>query len=539
MLQVPLSLAQKTLKEKARLQRAMNFSLHLFPVQNYVLTLEELIANDYPVHSNLLRSQVLGDEIPVDAEDWKEPVIPPSKVKPGESRKLLAVDCEMCYTSAGLELTRVSVIDESLQTVYDTLVKPERDILDYNTRYSGITAIQMINVTTTLQEVQEKLLDLIDEDTILMGHSLENDLRALKIKHPFIIDTALLYNSPSGPPAKPSLKHLASTFLKKTIQLNALQTSDNGTIHTHDSIEDARTVMELVKLKLERGPNFGVKESEYESIWEKIASGMVDEVHHDNSAGMNEREAEDKNSAKVGALIDYRSSCVKFGTGAKTVVTCHNDEEIMNGLLDTLRNDKEDRVVWARFRDLEVHYGTDFHTAETSTTNQTATSTSGPTPNVAGITSSPATRPLPFVQERSKPQQELRPTDPDAMDLEEGEIGDDEDDQMECEDSAKEAEAKRREHLDLIRVLSSLDERIRTIWEELPKKAAFIIFSGNGDMRKVASLTAKKQEYQRLFCTQPISKIPLSKQWSEDDQSELQRAVEVAKNGVAMMVVKE
>ena len=46
-----------------------------------------------------------------------------------------AVDCEMCYTTAGLELTRVSVVDMELQPVYEAIVLPPRPIVDYNTRY--------------------------------------------------------------------------------------------------------------------------------------------------------------------------------------------------------------------------------------------------------------------------------------------------------------------------------------------------------------------------------------------------------------------
>lgn len=62
---------------------------------------------------------------------------------------MICIDCEMvsssaklfgrltvlqCFTKAGLELTRVSVIDEQLKVLYDTLVLPSNPILDYNTR---------------------------------------------------------------------------------------------------------------------------------------------------------------------------------------------------------------------------------------------------------------------------------------------------------------------------------------------------------------------------------------------------------------------
>ena len=53
---------------------------------------------------------------------------------------MFAVDCEMCLTREGSELTSISVLDESEQLVYGTLVKPDNPITDYLTRYSGITA---------------------------------------------------------------------------------------------------------------------------------------------------------------------------------------------------------------------------------------------------------------------------------------------------------------------------------------------------------------------------------------------------------------
>ena len=47
-----------------------------------------------------------------------------------------ALDCEMCYTTVGLQLTRVSVINMSLEPIYEKLVKPSHPIVDYNTRYN-------------------------------------------------------------------------------------------------------------------------------------------------------------------------------------------------------------------------------------------------------------------------------------------------------------------------------------------------------------------------------------------------------------------
>ena len=85
--------------------------------------------------------------------------------------------------------------------------------------------------------VQEEFLKLVYKETILVGHSLENDLLALKNSHGLVIDTAVLYKHPRGASYKTALRVLSRKFLSQEIQQ-----SSNG----HDSIEDAKATMELV-----------------------------------------------------------------------------------------------------------------------------------------------------------------------------------------------------------------------------------------------------------------------------------------------------
>lgn len=172
---------------------------------------------------------------------------------------LYGIDCEMCYTCNGLELTRVTVIDQECNILLDELVKPIQPITDYNTRYSGITAQLLHNVTTTVVQARQHVLDLLSHTTntrlqstdtvIVCGHSLDNDLRALRISYPYIIDTTILYPHPAGLPHKSALRYLASNHLARVIQ--------QGTTG-HDPREDAIAALQLVQLKLLHGPTYGL-----------------------------------------------------------------------------------------------------------------------------------------------------------------------------------------------------------------------------------------------------------------------------------------
>lgn len=48
-------------------------------------------------------------------------------------------------------------------------------------RFSGVTEEDLENTTITLRDVQAVLLCMFSSDTILIGHSLESDLFALKV----------------------------------------------------------------------------------------------------------------------------------------------------------------------------------------------------------------------------------------------------------------------------------------------------------------------------------------------------------------------
>ncbi|XP_026730717.1 RNA exonuclease 5 [Trichoplusia ni] len=209
-----------------------------FPRTQLVLSAWQLIEENYPVPLKGKLSDAYSDYVLT-----KHEYAPVTAKSP-----MFGIDCEMCLTNAGSELTRVSVVNEKHEVVYESLVKPFNEITDYLTRFSGITKSLLNDVTKRLHEVQTDLQSLLPPDAILVGQSLNTDLHALKMMHPYVIDTSLLYNFAGERTRKPKLKTLAKEFLNESIQMGT-----DG----HCSTEDSLAALKLVQLKLSKSMAFG------------------------------------------------------------------------------------------------------------------------------------------------------------------------------------------------------------------------------------------------------------------------------------------
>ncbi|TBU13213.1 exonuclease [Hamiltosporidium tvaerminnensis] len=149
---------------------------------------------------------------------------------------IVSIDCEMVKTSYGKEVGRVSILDNQCNVIYDKIIKPEAEIMDYLTEYSGLDKDSFEHAVSFL-EMKNDLKKIIGKNTIILGHSLFNDLNVLKIYHDRLIDTSHLYKTKDN--YKTSLKNLSKKYLNKEIQSKS-----------HCSIEDAKVCLELLALKI-------------------------------------------------------------------------------------------------------------------------------------------------------------------------------------------------------------------------------------------------------------------------------------------------
>ncbi|XXH02051.1 hypothetical protein Hte_008416 [Hypoxylon texense] len=174
----------------------------------------------------------------------------PARVNGIARRKAIALDCEMVGIAGGKdEIVQLCAVDLfSGEILIDSLVLPLVTVKDWRTRHSGVTA-SMMDAARVRGEALDgwpaaraKLYEFADADTILIGHSLDNDLKVLHMAHSRVVDSAIVvaeavFGKHNRLGRLWGLKVLSRDLLGATIQM-----SKNG----HDCLEDTLATRELV-----------------------------------------------------------------------------------------------------------------------------------------------------------------------------------------------------------------------------------------------------------------------------------------------------
>jgi RNA exonuclease 1 len=469
-------------------------------VTQLIASLDDLLDNQYDIHPAMYSNGETRQEglekrqrdKTTEADGWRdtrvssieEGEVPENEIQSGSrtaGRDVISIDCEMCKTEGLVsELTRISVLAWDGTVLMDELVKPKNPVVDYLTRFSGITKEKLDPVETTLADIQERLLKLITPRTILVGHSLESDLKALKMTHPFVVDTSIIFAHPRGPPLKSSLKYLAQRYLNREIQKNHGSTG-------HDSIEDARTCLDLVKQKCEKGINWGMSGTSTEPIFRRI--GRFPKIC--TSSKESTSKATD---SRTTASVDWDDPRHGPRAHADVAIGCQSDPEVVEGIKRALLGDSnadttslashEADFVWARLRGLEIFRG--WGKAYTSG-------------NASGNTNSTA----------KNPDNDTRSNEPDGSG-------------------------------DAVASLAAAVTRtvgyVADIYASLPPQSALIVFSGTGDTREVFRLINLQQQFKREYQTRKWDQLTV--RWTDAEEQALRKACKLAREGIALITVK-
>ncbi|GAB7342678.1 hypothetical protein MBLNU457_g0832t1 [Dothideomycetes sp. NU457] len=476
------------------------------PMTEFILTREELAENGFALHPAHLRNETEMEyektrrykacQAPedgwtdiLDIKSLSEGHVPDADVEKGSvtgGRQLLVVDCEMVTTTTDrFALARISMIDWNGKTVLDEFVKPPDPVKDYLTPFSGITKEDLDKATLTLSDIQSKLGSLLTPQTLLAGHSLDSDLRALKISYPFVIDTAVLYPHPKGPPQKSSLKWLTQKYLQREIQNRGGQ--------GHDSVEDAQACLDLIRQKCEKGKTWGTPDATGEPIFRRLA--RYDSTAASGDAGKNLANSPSSTAGRTGAVVDWGDPMRGFGASATAAISCEDDGDVVDGMVRAVNGDgKASNIpssgcdfVWGRLRELEAVRGW-------------------------------------WSKSKSLDAQDRLARTLDAAN---GDAG-----------TSDESESKSGE-LSSSKLASAVAKTvgcIQSVWDALPERTAFIVYSGGGDPKDMVRLQAMHDEYKRCYKTMKWDELPVK--WTDVEQQGLKEATSKARNGVGFIGVK-
>ncbi|KAH8799799.1 ribonuclease H-like domain-containing protein [Xylogone sp. PMI_703] len=213
--------------------------------------------------------------------------------------QVVVLDCEMAHVKdGGAEVIFVCAVDFITGAVLlNHYVCPDREITDWNTRIHGISRFDVKNAVARGEALlgwkgaRDALWRLIDENTILIGHALNNDLNLLRMLHPRIVDSGILARQAVGERRQWGLDTLCRELLHIEFR--------NNKKNTHNCMEDVLATRNVVLFCIQH---------EYElQNWAEVKK-LEEELKREEKKRIQEAKKATKGNMKtLGAGLSHRS----------------------------------------------------------------------------------------------------------------------------------------------------------------------------------------------------------------------------------------
>ncbi|CAG8368421.1 unnamed protein product [Penicillium salamii] len=168
-------------------------------------------------------------------------------------RRAIVLDCEMVQVEEGRrELAFLSAIDFLTgEVLIDNYVQPKARVVNWDSRFSGVTpgamnkAVRNRTALMGWESARAKLWSFMNSDTVLIGHSLNNDLDVLGMIHWNIVDSSIM-TSEAVFLQLHSGEQLTRTWGLKTLALELVNYDIQVGKQGHSALEDAHATRDVV-----------------------------------------------------------------------------------------------------------------------------------------------------------------------------------------------------------------------------------------------------------------------------------------------------
>ncbi|OQE16329.1 hypothetical protein PENFLA_c028G03742 [Penicillium flavigenum] len=168
-------------------------------------------------------------------------------------RRAIVLDCEMVQVEGGRrELAFLSAIDFLTgEILIDNYVQPKLKVVNWDSRFSGVTpgamnkAVKKGTALFSWEGARSKLWEFMDSETVLVGHSLNNDLDVLGIIHWNIVDSSII-TSEAVFHTVHAREPLNRTWSLKTLTNELVNYDIQVGKQGHSALEDAHATRDIV-----------------------------------------------------------------------------------------------------------------------------------------------------------------------------------------------------------------------------------------------------------------------------------------------------